>query len=218
MVAVRHAGQCRHRLALAAGADEDDLVVAQVVELLDVDEDAGGHVQVAELGGDAHVPDHRPADHGHLAPRLVRGVEHLLHAVHVGGEAGDDDPALGVPEHLVDGRGDVALRGREAGHLGVGGVGEEEVDALLPQPGERPQVGEPAVEGQLVHLEVAGVQQRPSRGAHRDGERIGDGVVHGDELAVEVAEPLAVPLTHPEGVGPDAVLPELRLDEGQSQL
>ena len=88
------------------------------------------------------------------------------------------------------------------GHLGVGGVGEEEVDALLPQPREGPQVGEPAVERQLVHLEVAGVQQRAARGAHRDGERVGDRVVDRDELAVEDAEPLAVALAHAERVGP----------------
>ena len=77
------------------------------------------------------------------------------------------------------------------GHLGVGRVGEEEVDALLPQPGERPQVGEPAVERQLVHLEVAGVQQGAARGADADRERVGDRVVDRDELAVEDAELLA---------------------------
>ena len=48
------------------------------------------------------------------------------------------------------------------GHLGVGRVGHEQVDALLAQPGEGAQVGEPAVERQLVHLEVAGVQEVPA--------------------------------------------------------
>ena len=69
-------------------------------------------------------------------------------------------------EDLVEHRGDVALGRGEAGHLGVGGVGHEQVDALLAQPREGAQVGEPAVERQLVHLEVAGVQQRAARGAH----------------------------------------------------
>ena len=53
--------------------------------------------------------------------------------------------------------------GGEAGDLGVGRVGEEQVDALLAEPGERAQVGEPAVERQLVHLEVAGVQHHAGR-------------------------------------------------------
>ena len=39
----------------------------------------------------------------------VGGVEHLLHAVHVRGEAGDDDPPLGAGEHPVEDGGDLAL-------------------------------------------------------------------------------------------------------------
>ena len=103
-------------------------------------------------------------------------------------------------EDLVDGRRDLALGRGEARDLGVGRVGQEEVDALLPEPGEGAQVGEPAVERQLVHLEVAGVQQRAGRRAHEDGERVGDRVVDRDELAVEDAELLALPLLDGQGV------------------
>ena len=88
----------------------------------------------------------------------------------------------------VEHRADLALGGREAGHLGVGRVDEEQVDALFAEPGERAQVGEPAVERQLVHLEVAGVQHEAGRRADRDGERVGDRVVDRDELEVERAE------------------------------
>ena len=94
----------------------------------------------------------------------------------------------GVAEDLVDDRGDRLLARGEARHLGVGGVGQEEVDALLAEPGERAQVGDPAVERQLVHLEVAGVQHHPRAGADRDGQRVGDRVVDRDELEVERAE------------------------------
>ena len=94
--------------------------------------------------------------------------------------AGAEDP--------VEHRGDVLLGGGEARHLGVGGVGEEQVDPLLPQPGEGPQVGDPAVERQLVHLEVAGVQHHAGAGADGDRERVGDGVVDRDELEVEGPE------------------------------
>src|SRR6476469_9539907 len=166
VLAVRHPREGGHRLTLGAGADEDELVVTQAVDPLDVDEDAVGHLEVAELGGDAHVAHHRPADHGDLASGRLRGVEHLLHAVHVAAEAGDDDPSLGVPEDLVDGRCDLELGRREAGDVGVRRVGEEEVDALLAEAGEGTQVGEAAVERQLVHLEVAGVQQGAGVGAH----------------------------------------------------
>ena len=78
-----------------------------------------------------------------------------------------DDPAGGLGEDRVEHRPDLALRGDEAGHLGVGGVGQQQVDALGAEPGEAGQVGEPAVERQLVHLEVAGVQHhaRPGCGS-----------------------------------------------------
>ncbi len=199
------------------GADEHELVVAQAVDALDVDEDAVGHAEVAELGGDAHVAHHRPPDHGDLAAGLLGGVEHLLHAVHVAAEAGDDDAPLRVAEDLVDRGGDLELGGGEARHVGVRRVGEEEVDPLLAEAGEGAQVGEPAVERQLVHLEVAGVQQGAGLGAHEDGERVGDRVVDGHELEVEDAEPLALPLLDRHRVGPDAVLLELGLDEGEGQ-
>ena len=108
------------------------------------------------------------------------------------GEAGDDDPPLRRARNTWSmRRGDLALGRGEAGHLGVGRVGEEQVDALLAEPGEGPQVGEPAVQRQLVHLEVAGVQHGAGRRADRDRERVGDGVVDRDELEVEGAEPLA---------------------------
>ena len=66
-------------------------------------------------------------------------------------------------EDLLDRRGEVALGRREAGDLGVGGVGQEQVDPLLAQPGEAAQVGDPLVERELVHLEVAGVQDQARR-------------------------------------------------------
>ena len=109
--------------------------------------------------------------------------------------------------------GDLALGRREAGDLGVRGVGEEEVDALLPSRAKARRSVSPAVERQLVHLEVAGVQQGAAGGAHRDGERVRDRVVDRDELAVEDAEQLPVALAHAECVGPDPVLLELGLDE-----
>ena len=87
--------------------------------------------------------------------------------------------------------------GDEAGHLGVGRVGHQQVDALATEPRPAAEVGDPAVERQLVHLEVAGVQDGAGRGADRDGERVGDRVVDGDELAVERAELLGLALLRP---------------------
>ena len=77
--------------------------------------------------------------------------------------------------------------GREAGHLGVGRVDQEQVDALVAEAGEAAQVGDPLVERELVHLEVARVQDQAGAGADRDGEAVGDRVVDGEELEVERA-------------------------------
>ena len=63
-----------------------------------------GHLEVAEVLGDAHVADHRAADEGDLAAVRVGGVQHLLDAVHVAGEAGDDDPPRRGAEDRLDGR------------------------------------------------------------------------------------------------------------------
>jgi hypothetical protein len=80
----------------------------------------------------------------------VRGVHDLLDAVDVAGEAGDDDALRGGPEDRLD-RGDqVPLGGEEPGDLGVGGVGEEEVDALLAELDGRPRVQTPLVGTELV--------------------------------------------------------------------
>src|SRR3712207_7969017 len=62
------------------------------------------------------------------------------------------------------------------------------VDPLLAQPGERAEVGDPPVEGELVHLEVAGVQHQTGGGADRHGERIRDGVVHGERSEEHTSE------------------------------
>ncbi|GAA3493096.1 hypothetical protein GCM10019016_001950 [Streptomyces prasinosporus] len=62
--------------------------------------------------------------------------------------------------------------GDEARDLGVRGVGEEEVDALLAEPGERVQVGEAAVQRELVHLEVARVHRHAGGRADGHGERV----------------------------------------------
>ena len=53
---------------------------------------------------------------------------------------------------------------------------------------------------------------------HGDRERVGDRVVHGDELALEPAERRGLPLAHLARDGLDAVLLELRLDERERQL
>ena len=94
---------------------------------------------------------------------------------------------------------------------------EEQVDALFAEAREVAQVGEAAVERQLVHLEVTGVQHGAAVGVDGHGERVGDRVVDRDELEVERAELLVLALGDLQRVRLDAVLFELRLDEGEGE-
>ena len=140
VVTAGHPRQRRHRLALRAGADEHDLVVGEVVELLDVDDGVGRGSSGSR--GRGRSPMLRTIDrptNATLRPCSRGDVEDLLDAVDVGRERGHDDPALGVwAKHPVEHRDDVLLGRDEAGHLGVGGVDQEQVDALLAEPGEAP--------------------------------------------------------------------------------
>ena len=48
----------------------------------------------------------------------------------VAGEAGHDDPsALIGCQHICYGRADFAFRSSAAGHIGVGGIGQQQADA-----------------------------------------------------------------------------------------
>ena len=86
------------------------------------------------------------------------------------------------------------LRRREAGSLGVGGVGEQEADAAVaPRDlAEEREVGLAPVDGVEVELEVAGVEDRAGRREVRGGQGVRDRVGHGHELAVERSDAAAL--------------------------
>src|SRR5215472_12105311 len=177
----------------------------------------GWYPQVPEVAGDAHVADHAPPDEGDLPLVRRRGVENLLHPVYVRGEAGHDDPLVGVREHLVEHRGDVPLGPDDARHLGVGRVGQQQVDALAAEPREPGQVGQPSVERQLVHLEVAGVQHHAGRGLDRHGHGVWDRVVDREKFKFERSERPGVSLFDLFSLWSEAMLGELGPHQGQRQ-
>ena len=61
-------------------------------------------------------------------------VDDLLDAVHVTGERRDDDPLLRLADDGVEHSADLPFRRDESGHLGIGGVDQEEVHALVTEP------------------------------------------------------------------------------------
>ena len=98
VVVVGHPRQRRHRLALAARAEDHRLLGPQELELVGLDQQLVADLEVAEVARDVHVLPQRAADEADLPPGLVGDVHGLLDAVDVGGEGRDEDPALALRE------------------------------------------------------------------------------------------------------------------------
>ena len=143
---------------------DDDLLVGEVLDLPRLDEEPRRRLGDPEVRGDVEVLAHRAADQRHPAVELHGGVDHLLDAVDVGGEGGDDDPALAAGEGLQQRRADARLRGRDPRPVGVGRVAAEQQQAVAAELGEPRDVGGAAVDRGLVELVVAGHQHRAELG------------------------------------------------------
>src|SRR5699024_2654436 len=64
-----HARKAAHRLALATGGKNGDLVVLIAVDLVHADEPPLGNAQIAQLHGGAGDVDHTAAHQADLAPK-----------------------------------------------------------------------------------------------------------------------------------------------------
>ena len=218
MLGKGHARQAGHRFALGAGRDDHDLVVVVAVEVVRGNQPSLGNGQLAQLHGHLGHVDHAAADHAHLAVKAHRRVDHLLNAVDIAGEHGDDDAPVRLLEVFGEGLAHLALAHGVAGALDVGRVGQQGQYALIAQLGEAAQVDLVIVDGGIVDLEVAGMHHRAHRRMdghrHRAGDRVGDV----DKLHAECARLHHVARTdhvHLDVV--DAMLLELVLDQRQRQ-
>ena len=182
VVVVGHPRQGRHRLALAARAEDHRLLGPQELELVGLDHQLVPDLEVAEVSRDVDVLPQRAADQADLPPCLVGHVHGLLDAVDVGGEGGDEDPAFALGNQVAEDLADRALRLGHARALGVGRIAEQQVDAAVPELGELAEVGAEAVDRRVVDLVVAGRDHKPARRLQRDGDRVRDRVRHADEL------------------------------------
>ena len=114
VLTARHPRQRRHRLALGSGGDQHDPVGGSISAAAMSITSSSATVEEAQFPGDAHVAHHGPADERHLAAQSHCGVDDLLHAVDVGGEARDDHAAVGTADQPVQVRPDLALRRADA--------------------------------------------------------------------------------------------------------
>ena len=83
---------------------------------------------------------------------------------------------------------DEPLRARVARALGVRRVAEEEIDAAVPDLGERADVGLQAVDRRVIELPVARVHDAPGRCLDDERGGVGDRVRDANELDAERAE------------------------------
>ena len=100
VVTVRHARQCRHRLALRTGAHHHDLVGAIVIDLLQVHQHVRGNLQVAQLLSNGHVTHHGAAHEHDLTATLSGCIQHLLHSVNVRGKGRHNNATACVTENV----------------------------------------------------------------------------------------------------------------------
>ena len=180
----RHGGA---RLALAAGRDHHDFFTRQIRVALWAKERPDA-VEIAAIAADLDDALQRPADDDHGAAGGLGRQRHGLHAGEVGGEGRHHDAARRAGDEIAQRAGDLALGRALAFAHDIGGIADEDVDALFAD-GEQPRlVGRLADAGLGVELPVAGVNRRAARRAQHQRAALGDRVRHGDGLDVERPE------------------------------
>ena len=154
---VCHAGQARHRFTLRACSHIEHSLIRKLYGLFRIHQKTVGNTQVAKFLGDTHVAHHGAPHQCHET--IIGGcrINDLLHSVHVGSKTRDDNPPGCSMNNLIQDGSDIRFPRSEAGDVGVGGVHQEKVHALFPEPRERPKIGQAAIERELIHLEVARV-------------------------------------------------------------
>ena len=166
VLAVGHTGQRRQRLALRAGAHDDNLVVRQVIDIEGIDDIGIVDVEVAQLARHAGVGEHGTSGHDDLAAALAGGVANLLQAMDMARERRDEHAARGILDGVQQVGADFGLGLGKARNRGVGGVGKQQVDALLGKATDGGIIGRDAIDGRLVELKVARVHNGALVGAN----------------------------------------------------
>ena len=219
---LRHAGQRRQRLALAAGGDKHDFLRRVFVDLGNVDEHIVRHMKIAQFLRHLGIGHHTAPADGHLAAVLDGQVHDLLDTINVGGE-GRYDNALFLgsgkqPAHPLRHR---LFGSGKAGTLGVGGIRQQRKNASAPILRDGGQVRD-RIAGQrrVVDLEVAGMNDNAGRTLDGKSQRIGNGMVHMDRLHRETAQLdlLAGAYLVENGAGGQTMLLQLVFDQSDGEL
>ena len=133
------------------------------------------------------------------------------------GERRDHDTLFGRPDDAAQRHADFGFGLGELPARGIGRIAHEQVDTLRGEACEGGEVCELAVDGCLVELEIAGVQNVSGRRVHEDAHGARNRVVDREELELEAAELGVAATMHLDELGllREAMLLELSLDETQ---
>jgi hypothetical protein len=220
MIAVRDPDERGQRFALRARAEDHLFVRRQLVELRRPHEHVVRNVHVAEVARDVDVLAHRAAHDADLPAHGDGDIDRLLHPVDVRSERRYEHTPLAQRHDLPECFPDDALRRRHPRPLRVRRVPEQEVDALVTEPREPSHVRFQPVDGRVVDLVVARVDDAARRRLEHDRDAIRDRVRHAHErdpkrayLARRVVRMDLPKLRRAQ----QAVLVELRLHEPERQ-
>src|ERR1700730_6009436 len=123
--------QGRHRLPLAAGGEKQQLRRRHSIDVLELDCESVWHLEEPKLARGLEVGLQASPDHGDLALDLSRHPDQVLAPVAVGSEARDHDAAGSFAEYALKRRMEIALRAGVPCALGIGGVAEQQQNALV---------------------------------------------------------------------------------------
>ncbi len=196
------AGEGAQWLPLAAGGQDEHLLARQLPHLAQFDQGVVGNGQIAELAGDGGVGHHAATVDEDFAVAGERCVDHLLDAVNIRREGGDDDAAGAMRQDFGEGFPHRSLREGMSLPLDVGGVGHQQQDALLAVGRQSAEVGRLAVNGGRIEFEVASVDDESGGGADRQPGAVDDGVGGAVEFHLEGAEIDVLAWIDPVEAGP----------------
>ena len=126
------AHQSRGRLALAAGGHQNHFFRRQLPGLTQGHQYPRRHCQIAEFSGHFHRVHHAPAHDADFTAVFLGGVHHLLDSGNQRGKGGDHHPAFRFADGPVKRLPHHSLRGGVTRHFRIGGVGEQQQNAVIP--------------------------------------------------------------------------------------
>ena len=219
VLAIGHTRERGKRLALAAGAQDNDLILGNLVDVIGVDDVLVSDAQVAKLAGDLGIGNHGTTSHHDLTTDGSRTIAHLLQTVDVAREARHEDATRRILDDVAQGTTDSGLGLGEARSGRVGRVRKQKVDPLLAELVDGMVVGTDAINGSLVELEVARVKDGSLRSAQKHTQGTRNGVRHREEVdgeAPEVQVNTVSDLLEPGRL--DVVLGELALNDSERKV